>query len=201
MKLFMSHTSPFARKVRMFLRVSGLLEHTEEVATTFESDDLRQLNPLGKIPALVDAELTLFDSPLICEYLDEQYVEAGNYSLFNCDKENYFDVQSTHALTDGITDAAVLTVMELKRSTEKSPYWLDRWQKAMETGIRHIDLSAIGSQDELNIATLSTAACLGYLDFRLPDLGWRDWNPELATWFTSITEQAWYLETAPPQDA
>ncbi|WP_018275694.1 glutathione S-transferase N-terminal domain-containing protein [Teredinibacter turnerae] len=67
MKLYMSHTSPFARKVRMTTRLTGLADQVEEICTTFESAELRERNPLGKIPALEASDITLFDSALICE--------------------------------------------------------------------------------------------------------------------------------------
>lgn len=197
MKLFYSITSPFARKVHMLLRVTGLIERTELVSTTFESEELRKLNPLGKIPALVDGDTTLFDSALICEYLDEIHQEEGNRSLFHCGRGDYFRVQSAHYLANGILDAAVLTVMERRRTSEQSAYWLERWQTAIRTGIETVDLGILGGADNLNIATLTTLSALGYLDFRLPDYDWRSWNPTLADWNAELATQDWYQATAP----
>jgi glutathione S-transferase len=40
----------------------------------------------------------------------------------------------------------------------------------------------------LTIGPLSVACAIGYTDFRFPDLGWRDDNPKLATWYTGFCE-------------
>lgn len=201
MKLYMSHTSPFARKVRMATRVTGLADQVEEVTTTFESDELRALNPLGKIPALITDEITLFDSGLICEYLDELYVGLDNDSLYHGDRDDYYELLSALALANGITEAAVSTVMEIRRTTEQSAYWLDRWHKALETGIRHVNLPVLSTATDVNMASLAMAAGLGYVDFRLADKNWRDWNPALADWYAEISQQPWFIDTAPPAGA
>jgi len=199
MKLFYSTTSPFARKVNMLLHYTGLIEQTELLATSFESEELREFNPLGKLPALVDGATRLFDSPLICEYLDEKYEESGKPSLFHCGKADYYHIQSAHALADGILDAAVATAMENRRDTEKSAYWLERWQKALQAGIRHANLRALGDTNQVNIATISTMAALGYLDFRLDHYNWRSWNSELADWQQQLAAETWVLATAPKE--
>ena len=75
MKLFFNNASPFVRKVRVFARETGLDKNIEEITTAVspvqENASLAQANPLKKIPALVlDDGTALFDSPVICEYLD-----------------------------------------------------------------------------------------------------------------------------------
>ena len=73
MKLYYSHTSPYSRKVRLVIRENGLSEQvTEVLCNAFEdSAILSKMNPLGKIPTLVlNNGETLFDSPVICQYLD-----------------------------------------------------------------------------------------------------------------------------------
>ena len=197
MQLFYSTTSPAARKVMMLLRITKQLASIELVKTNFESEELRKLNPLGKIPALVDADLTLCDSTLICEYLDELYVVAGNDSLY-CGKEDYYyDVLAAHALANGLIEAAVNTVMETRRETEQSDYWLSRWKMALETGVKHTNMDMIGSAKKPNIATIAMVSALGYLDFRLDHFQWRNWNPALAEWYGTLENKAWVKETAP----
>ena len=199
MKLFYSETSPFARKCRMALKVTNLADKTEFVSTNFESPELRQANPLGKIPAFMDGETSLFDSALICEYIDHKYVENGGASLFKKRTGHYFETQLTHTRANGILDAAVSTVMERRRETEHSEYWLGRWKQAIETALKQIDVKQIGSADDIHIGTITTAAALGYLDFRLDDYNWRQWHSELADWLKNIESQSWFSETRPPE--
>ena len=67
MKLLSFPTSPFARKVRIAAIEVGVADQVEVIdANPFATDGVVSgANPLGKIPALVLADRTLVDSPLI----------------------------------------------------------------------------------------------------------------------------------------
>ncbi len=199
MKLYLSHTSPFARKVNMFLHCTNLIEQCELIETNFESEALRALNPLGKIPSLTDGELTLFDSTIICSYLDDRHIENGGESLIRRSDDDYFLRQKLYAFADGILDAAVASVMELRRDTEHSTYWLARWRTAIEQSLTSLPIHHAGDSDNVHLGTLTLAAALGYLDFRLPLLQWRSYNPALTEWFEQVQHCAWFTLTAPPE--
>src|SRR3954471_1085990 len=70
MKLYFSPLSPFSRKARVIAHELGL--KLEEVNVSARGNmEYRRVNPLGKIPALqLDDGSVLFDSPVICEYLN-----------------------------------------------------------------------------------------------------------------------------------
>jgi glutathione S-transferase len=74
MRLRYHRASPFVRKVVVAADELGLLERIELMATRTRppiSPDLRDDNPLGKVPALITDDGTcLYDSAVICEYLD-----------------------------------------------------------------------------------------------------------------------------------
>ena len=68
--------SPFVRKLRLCLQEKGL-DYQLEIITPFGQPDwYRELNPLGRIPAFRDGDLTLADSSVICQYLEEQYPDS-----------------------------------------------------------------------------------------------------------------------------
>jgi glutathione S-transferase len=46
-----------------------------------EDAEYLKINPLGKIPSLVDGDLTLCDSKVICQYLDDAYPEPRLYPM------------------------------------------------------------------------------------------------------------------------
>jgi glutathione S-transferase len=53
------------------------LEYQLEIVTPFNQPDrYRELNPLGRIPALRDGDLPLADSSVICQYLEDQYSQC-----------------------------------------------------------------------------------------------------------------------------
>ena len=71
MKLIGSHTSPYARKVRIVL-AEKKIEYDFVLDSPWAADSkVPDINPLGKIPVLVlDDETPLFDSRVIVEYID-----------------------------------------------------------------------------------------------------------------------------------
>lgn len=200
MKLIYNPASPFVRKVWLVLIETGQIDDVEmvEVVTTAvnTAEEARKANPLGKIPALVlDDGSTLYDSRVICRYLDER-AQSGLYR-----SDDIWSLQTLEATADGIMEAAVLMVYEHRIRPEEMVYqpWLDaQWQKIERA------LPAISDrwQNELNgpmhIGHIAVAAALGYLDFRHPDRKWRDGNPELAEWFAGYSQRPAMLATQPP---
>ena len=65
--------SPFVRKVRLCLLEKDLPYQLEIVTPFGQPDWYREINPLGRIPALRDGELTLADSSVICQYLEDKH--------------------------------------------------------------------------------------------------------------------------------
>jgi glutathione S-transferase len=79
MKLYSGPLSLFSRKVEVALGEKGLAFEREMVPFTQERGyqpkhpAVLAANPKGQVPVLVDGDLTLFDSTLIFEYLEEAY--------------------------------------------------------------------------------------------------------------------------------
>jgi len=78
MKLYQTYTSPFPTRVRLVLYVKGLepqiIEPPGFHATTESKGDYFEINPIGRVPALVtDDGRALPESEVICEYLEDAY--------------------------------------------------------------------------------------------------------------------------------
>lgn len=71
--VFGAPLSPFVRKVRLCLLEKSMEYQLEMVMPFTPPDWYLQLNPLGRIPAFKDADVSLADSSVICQYLDEAY--------------------------------------------------------------------------------------------------------------------------------
>ena len=69
--------SPFVRKVRLCLLEKDLLYQLEIITPFGQPDWYREINPLGRIPALRDGELTLADSSVICQYLEDKHPQQA----------------------------------------------------------------------------------------------------------------------------
>ena len=78
-KIYGVHGSPFVRKVFVALDIKGIpYEIVPQMPFSGDKDYLK-INPLGKVPTLVDGELTLGDSKVICRYLESAYPQPALY--------------------------------------------------------------------------------------------------------------------------
>lgn len=73
MTLFSGTTDIFSHQVRIVLAEKGVTVEIEQVEMDNLPQDLMDLNPYRTIPTLVDRELTLYESRIIMEYLDERF--------------------------------------------------------------------------------------------------------------------------------
>lgn len=60
-------------RVRLVLATKGVSYERVLVDPAKPPEDLIDLNPYASTPTLVDRDLTLFDTSVVCEYLDERY--------------------------------------------------------------------------------------------------------------------------------
>ncbi|HEX8193477.1 MAG TPA: glutathione S-transferase family protein [Allosphingosinicella sp.] len=71
-----SYASPYVRKVLAAMAVKGLTDYEiDPITAFFGNDEFERLSPLRRIPVLIDGDLVLSDSSVICAYLDEAYPE------------------------------------------------------------------------------------------------------------------------------
>lgn len=161
-----------------------------------DASAFRRINPLGKIPALVlDDGSALFDSPVICEYLNDR--GGGKFfpviSIWRQDKRRW-KTGILHALGDGICDAAVARIME-SRQPQPNQAQMDHQMLAVEHGLDALE--RVSFAEVPTIGEIAVACALGYLDFRLPDLDWRAKRPKLAAWYEKMAATPAMLATVP----
>ena len=68
-----SYLSPYVRKVLVCLELKGVPYQVDPIVPFYGNDEFSRLSPLRRIPLLIDADVTLADSTVICEYLEERY--------------------------------------------------------------------------------------------------------------------------------
>ena len=73
MKIVGSYVSPYVRKVLACLYLKGLAYEIDPVTPFLADDRLAELSPLRRIPVLIDGDLVLNDSTVICAWLDEAF--------------------------------------------------------------------------------------------------------------------------------
>ncbi len=60
-------------RVRLVLAAKGVAYERELVDAARPPPELAELNPYGSTPTLVDRDLSLYDTTVICEYIDERF--------------------------------------------------------------------------------------------------------------------------------
>jgi glutathione S-transferase len=72
-KIVGSYVSPYVRKVLACLNVKGLAFEIDPITSFYANDDFTRLSPLRRIPVLIEGDVSLCDSSVICAYLDEAH--------------------------------------------------------------------------------------------------------------------------------
>lgn len=201
MKLFYTPTSPFVRKVLVVAHELGLADRIEtellRPSPTEVNATLSAINPLNKIPALIDdAGDVHFDSPVICEYLeslaiDRRVVPAAGAARWRALR--------SQALCDGVLDAAVLCFYE--RLNRPKELWWEPWLDGQRTkalqGLDALEREAATFGSTPDIGQIAAAVTLGWLEFRnvLGDI--RGGRPTLFAWYDRFAQRPSMVATRP----
>ena len=200
MKLIGILTSPYVRKTRIVLSEKKI--EYEFVITELDSPDsiINEFNPLGKVPCLVmDDGKTLYDSRVIVAYLDTT-TPVGK--LLPNSNRSRADVRCWEALADGIMDAAVLVRLEGKRpAIQQSQEWIDRQMKKIYSGLKamsiHLGERQYCHENAFSLADIAVGCALGWLEFRFPEIKWREEYENLSRLFDRLSERPSFMETKP----
>lgn len=190
MKLYFNKPSPYARKVRVVVHEKQLVGRIDwqEVDPWADPPSLLAATPIGKVPALVTGDgMLITESSTIAEYLDG--VGSGASLLAG----NRMEVLSRAALAQGLIDAAFGIVIERRRPAERQwSGWLERLRRAVDRTLPHIKVEA----ERFDLGDISMACALAYLDFRLPEIAWRDSHLLLAAWLDTANRRPSMVATA-----
>ena len=201
MKLYYSNTSPYSRKVRLMALEKGLESEIEEIlvnpySTGSAKDKLVSANPLGKIPTLeLEDGKTLFDSPVICEYLDGLSEDPILIPV-----EKRLDILWWQAIADGMTDAAYNITIERRTrpQEEQSVKWIENWTTEILRTLDYIEtrinqMSPLNNQ--ISLAHLALASSISYLEFRVPEIlfesksSQKSVSPNTFEWYQNMQER------------
>lgn len=199
MQLRYSPSSPFVRKVLVFALETGLDGSIKRVTARpwDPATDLVGDNPLGKVPALLrDNDATLFDSRVVCEYLDSLH---DGQPMFPLSGKPRWDALRWQALGDGIMDAAVAATVELIRRPEERrwPGWVERQMGSVGRALQTLEKEVPGEPEHLHVGQIAAGCALGYLDFRHPGFSWREGRPALTAWYEKLAARDSFQQTVP----
>jgi glutathione S-transferase len=184
-----SAASPFGRKVRIAAAILGLADRIEVVTadTGNAEDPLRNDNPLGKIPILVPENgEPLYDSRVILEYLD---MLAGGGKILPAG-ERRFEALTLQALADGIMDASILRVYEVRhrREEKREPSWVAYQAAKVARSLAKLESDPPRLSGSLpDVGCIAAACALGYQDLRFEGK-WRAGHPRLVAWLDAFAK-------------
>jgi len=174
MKLYHSPLSPFARKCRIIIRAKELDVEEIKVGPDGANGYAADVNPLGKVPCLErgGSNVALFDSPLICEYLDS--------------------LKDPWLSNDG----------EVVRDESLHwPDMIERHDTAIKSVVGYLDEIIGYVPTKWSFGSVAVVCALDYADFRADHIGWRKLAPNLAAWHEGIASLAEYKATYAYDDA
>ena len=116
-------------------------------------------------------------------------------------------MKTWEALADGLMDAAILARLERtwpgRTEGERSEAWIARQMKKVDDALAAMD-RGLGDKPwcspavHITLADIAVGCALGYLDFRFPELDWRERHPNLARLLDDkLMQRPTFAETAP----
>ena len=202
MKLLYQTHSPYARKVLVAAYEMGLHERLtvvhHETSPTRRNEAVFALNPLGKVPVLMcDDGAVLFDSNVICEYLDGLH---DGPKLIPPEPQRRFRALKLQALAQGIADAGIAARWE----SERRPAQL-RWPTMHDAQIQKIaaacdflereieerEFGRLDSREAVadsrpDIGDIALATALSWIEFR-GVYEFLSGRPRLAAWYQALS--------------
>ncbi|MGO4524457.1 glutathione S-transferase family protein [Microvirga sp. 2MCAF35] len=151
MKLYSGPVSLFSRKVEIALHEKGLV--FEQILVPFtqtrgyspKNPDVLAINPKGQVPVLVDRDLSLYDSTVIIEYLEDAYPDPALYPKASIERARC-------RLFDVFGDEVMLAPLRfLMHRTEPKPDDPERW-RAKEDKAREAETVLAGHFAEIDRA-------------------------------------------------
>ena len=183
MKLAYSPASPYVRKCMAAAIARGIQGQIELWTVPTVDPSLVPVNPLSKVPSLVTPEgMALYDSPVICEYLDSI---GPATALFPPPGPARWNALRQQALGDGIMDATQPRRREVALPQDEGrTTYIAQQQLKVTRALDALEGETLGML--ATIGEITIACALGYLDFRYAHEPWRPSHPKLEAWYAKV---------------
>ena len=175
MQLLGRYLSPFVRRVATTLNFYGIefenrpLQHTGDDAAI-----LRELNPIGRVPALVlDSNEVIVDSAVILDHLDQTV--GAKRALTPLSGPERTRVLSLTSIATGAVEKTIATVYEVRFRPEEARHqpWVDRCTEQAVGGFNHLNKQLEGDWfvgDKMTQADVTAAVVWQFTGMATPKL-------------------------------
>lgn len=204
MLLHWSPRSPFVRKVMIVAHEAGLADRIETVRTVVAAAtpniELMKQNPQSRLPTLELADGTaIYDSRVICEYLDSLH---DGERLFPQNSPERLVALRRQALGDGMLDTLVMWRGEqLRPPAQQSIKHMQAWKLKTKISVDMLeDEAGALAASRFSIGHIALGVALDYVDFRFPELVWREGRPRLKAWHDTFAARPAVRANQPADD-
>lgn len=169
------YLSPFVRRVAVSLKLTGQAFEHRPLSTVDDLAAVKQLNPLGRVPALVldDGEV-LVDSNAILDHIDELAGPAR--ALLPASGKPRREALQTVGIGYGVLEKAVAAVYERTKRPQELVHapWRDHLDGQVKAGLAALE-ARIGDRTwfggpQPNQADITAIVALDFLGVMLPSL-------------------------------
>jgi glutathione S-transferase len=193
MQLLYTKRSPYARKAQVMALEKAIPLTLVAEDLMNKSPQLLAANPIGKVPALIlENGQTLFDSPVICEYID-----SLNNNPVLITPENRWQILRWQALADGLMDNMVGMYLEKMRHPQDFNAKFIRNQENNSTLVLNYCQQHLAELADLSLASIAVACAIDYVNFRFPQLNEPGLYPDLQGWFSEFSKRPSMQATIP----
>ncbi|OAQ93991.1 glutathione S-transferase [Purpureocillium lilacinum] len=189
-------TNTFSFTVLVFAYEAGIADDIEvvheETSPLVRNAEVYAANPLGKVPVLLrPGEVPLFDSDVICAYLDTRH---GRPPLIPAEDESRWKTLRMQAIAQGLADVGISLRWETTRRPEDLRF--AEMREALERKLvegydwleRELDLNTSTGTSVVHVGHIAVATTLSWLEFRgMPDF--REGRETLAMWFDEFQKR------------
>ena len=184
-----SPISPYVRKVLAACELKGVSYELDPIVAFFGSEDFSEISPVRRVPVFIDDQISISDSTVICEYLEERYPTPRLLPPEPAQRararwlEEFADTRLADVFIWRVFYEAVINPFIWQRPREK-----DKIARVVAedvpTVVDYLEKQAPAAGflfDELSIADIAVAVCFSNLRWARVELDQTRW-PKTSAW-------------------
>jgi glutathione S-transferase len=199
MKLLYSSNSPYARKLRVLISEKKAPVVLEKITLTDKNSTIYQYNPLGKVPTLIVQNISIFDSPVIAEYIDHK---SDLPRLIPSDFDKKILIKRWETISDGLCDAAVEIMLEKRKpfsqqNTDIFEKQMKKIKLSLEWLNREMEDKIYYLENKFSYADIAAGCALGYIKLRYPEIDFENEYLNLHLLYELLMQRPSFQKTMP----